>query len=102
MFGQTIIVINSYHKAIEMLDKKSSIYSDRPRIPMTGELMGCKISMGLMPYGPKLRLSRKMMHKELGSNQAIRDFFPHEESMAKQFVSRLLEQPQAFMDHVIM
>ncbi|KAF9034988.1 cytochrome P450 [Hymenopellis radicata] len=102
MFGQTIIVINSCDKAIEMLDKKNSIYSDRPRFPMTGELMGCKISMGLMPYGPKLRLSRKMMHKELGSNNAIRDFFPHEESMAKQFVSRLLEQPQAFLDHVIM
>ncbi|KAK0452140.1 cytochrome P450 [Desarmillaria tabescens] len=81
VFGMTIIIINTYEKAVEMLDKKGSIYSDRPRIPMAGELMGCKLSMGIMPYGRRLRSSRKMVYQELGSNHAIRAFFPHEERM---------------------
>lgn len=36
--GQPLIFINTYKAAFELLDKKSSIYSDRPRLPMLGEL----------------------------------------------------------------
>lgn len=100
VFGKTIVVINTYEKAVEMLDKKGTIYSDRPRIPMAGELMGCKLSMGIMPYGRRLRSSRKMVYQELGSNHAIRAFFPHEERMARRFARRLLEAPTYFSEHI--
>jgi len=42
VFGQQMVILNSAQTAIEMLDKKSLIYSDRPIIPMGGELVGWK------------------------------------------------------------
>ncbi|OAX31904.1 hypothetical protein K503DRAFT_805678, partial [Rhizopogon vinicolor AM-OR11-026] len=38
VLGQHIIVLNSINTTMEMLDKKSSVYSDRPVFPMAGEL----------------------------------------------------------------
>lgn len=36
--GTHIIVLNSYTAVYDLLFRRSSIYSDRPRIPMAGEL----------------------------------------------------------------
>ena len=38
--GKTIVVINDYDTAVELLDKRSTIYSDRPVLPMLTEHMG--------------------------------------------------------------
>ncbi|KAG1746004.1 cytochrome P450 [Suillus paluster] len=45
VLGQHIIVLNSVKTAMEMLDKKSSVYSDRPVFPTGGELCGWKHSV---------------------------------------------------------
>lgn len=34
VFGQVIVVLNSAEAATDLLVKKSSIYSDRPELPM--------------------------------------------------------------------
>ncbi|KAK7441017.1 hypothetical protein VKT23_016798 [Stygiomarasmius scandens] len=39
-FGITIVVINSYKKAIELMDQKGNIYSSRPCPVMPVKLMG--------------------------------------------------------------
>jgi hypothetical protein len=39
IFGQPLVVLNTFKAATEMLDKKSSIYSDRPVFQMSGELV---------------------------------------------------------------
>lgn len=36
--GQTIIILNSVKAAMDLLQRRSSIYSDRPRLVMSGEL----------------------------------------------------------------
>lgn len=38
--GKPIIVLNNHEAAVELLDKRASIYSDRPRFVMAGELCG--------------------------------------------------------------
>jgi hypothetical protein len=38
VFGRPLIILNSVKIAMEMLEKKSSKYSDRPVMPMGGEL----------------------------------------------------------------
>ena len=38
IFNRTIIILNSSKAAIELLHKRSSIYSDRPYLAMGGEL----------------------------------------------------------------
>jgi len=37
-FGRHIIVLNSAKVAVELLEKRSSIYSDRPYLAMGGDL----------------------------------------------------------------
>lgn len=38
MFGTDLIVLNSYEVATDLLDKRGTIYSDRPILTMLGEL----------------------------------------------------------------
>ena len=38
IFGQSMVVLHSLHAARDLLDKRSSIYSDRPRFVLLSEL----------------------------------------------------------------
>jgi hypothetical protein len=38
VFGQSIIVLNSMTAINDLFEKRSGIYSDRPILPMAGEL----------------------------------------------------------------
>ncbi|KAF9524344.1 hypothetical protein CPB83DRAFT_773892 [Crepidotus variabilis] len=49
--GQTIIVLDTAEAVTELFEKKSSIYSDRARMPMINELMGWSFNFAFMPYG---------------------------------------------------
>ncbi|KAG2139587.1 cytochrome P450, partial [Suillus bovinus] len=65
--GRHIIVLNSVKTAMEMMDSKSTLYSDRPVIPMAGELVGWKDSLPLLPYGDRFRLYRRNFHQVIGT-----------------------------------
>ena len=38
VFGQSMVILHSLHAARDLLDKRSSIYSDRPRFVLLSEL----------------------------------------------------------------
>lgn len=38
--GKTLLVLNTFESMKDLLEKRSHVYSDRPRFVMTGELMG--------------------------------------------------------------
>jgi hypothetical protein len=38
VFGQGLVFLNSFESATELLDKRGSIYSDKPRFVMCSEL----------------------------------------------------------------
>jgi hypothetical protein len=63
VLGQHIIVLNSVKTAMEMLDNKSAVYSDRPVFPMGGELFGFKDALPFLPYGDRFRRYRKILHR---------------------------------------
>ena len=83
-----------------MLDKKSSIYSDRPVLQMGGELVGWKNTMVLLPYGDRFRRYRRMCHSLIGSAQTIQRFYPSEELEARRFLRRVLNKPADLSAHV--
>ena len=49
--GQGVLVINSQRVAIDLLEKRSTIYSDRPRFISAGDFSTKNMSPGLMQYG---------------------------------------------------
>jgi hypothetical protein len=95
-----MIIVNSAGVAAEMLDKKGSIYSDRPTIPMGGEMVGWKNTLVLVPYGERFRSYRRLFHQLIGSNVSVSQFYPVEEIETHKFLKRLLSTPQDLAQHV--
>ncbi|KAJ7844119.1 putative monooxygenase [Mycena olivaceomarginata] len=73
--GQPIIVINSAKIANDLLDRRSSIYSDRPNLP----------------YNDNWRQQRKLIAQEFGSS-AVRHY-PFQEAEARKLVHGLVDDP---------
>ncbi|KAJ7761965.1 cytochrome P450 [Mycena maculata] len=101
VFGQPVIVLNSLEAATQVLEKKSSIYSDRPTFQMCGELVGWKRGMALLAYGtPQFRRYRKYFHQLFGSHANFSKFHPIEVDEYRKFLQRLLESPESFLSHI--
>ncbi|KAJ7655820.1 cytochrome P450 [Mycena polygramma] len=100
VFGQQITIINSAQVAMDILDKKSSIYSDRPAVPMGGELVGWKNTLVLSPYGDRFRSYRRLAHSLFGSRSTMAGFEPLEELETHRFLKRLHAEPDKLQDHI--
>ncbi|KAG1737603.1 cytochrome P450 [Suillus lakei] len=100
VLGQHIIVLNSVKSAMDMLDKKGTVYSDRPVLPMGSELVGWKDSLGLLPYGDRFRQYRKNIHRIMGNRAALDVYHPVEEIETRRFLKRVLEKPEQLQTHI--
>ncbi|KIJ64047.1 hypothetical protein HYDPIDRAFT_112573 [Hydnomerulius pinastri MD-312] len=67
LLNQEIIVISSEKIAIELLDKRSVKYSDRP-VVATADMFGFGWTTSLARYGPRLKLHRKIFHQTFLAN----------------------------------
>lgn len=100
ILGQHVMVVNSTRTAIEMLDKKSNVYSDRPVLPMAGELCGWKHALPLLPYGDRFRQYRKNLHHIIGSRAALKIYHPIEEIETRRFLKRVFTKPDQLREHI--
>ncbi|KAG1758394.1 cytochrome P450 [Suillus occidentalis] len=100
VLGRHIIVLNSVKTAMEMMDNKSIVYSDRPVLPMSGELIGWKDSLPFLPYGDLFRQQRKNLHRVIGSRAAVGVYNEIEEAETHRFLQRVLAKPDRLQGHV--
>ena len=49
--GQGVLIINSQRVAVDLLEKRSNIYSDRPRYISAGDFLTKNLALAFMPYG---------------------------------------------------
>lgn len=84
-----MIIVNSA-EVMEQLDKNGSIYSDRPRLEMGGELVGYAKTLVLMPYNNRFRNFRRHVSRLIGSVGSMQKFYPMEELETRQFLKRVL------------
>ncbi|KAF9459517.1 cytochrome P450 [Collybia nuda] len=63
-----VIVLNSVKAAVELLDKRSIIYSDRPWFPIF-EMMGWIATITFIGYGKRFQRHRRMIHPYLTTNK---------------------------------
>ena len=101
--GQRWVILNSLDAAVDLLDKKSATYSDRPVMPMAGELMGWSQALILTPYGDRFRDIRRLLHRYLGSRgqfDRIEPFYGLIQYETRRFATRLLHSPEHFVDHI--
>ncbi|KAF8068005.1 cytochrome P450 [Lyophyllum atratum] len=90
--GTSIIILDTAEAAMELLEKRSSLYSGRPRMPMVNELMGWDFDFAFMDYGDYWRQHRRVMHQSFHPTAAVR-FRPHELKATHGLLRRLLDSP---------
>ncbi|KAF9815520.1 hypothetical protein IEO21_04520 [Rhodonia placenta] len=100
LFGQSMLILNNSGVASELLDKRSNLYSDRPHMTMSGELMGWKRTAGFQSLGPRLRGMRRLMSTAIGSYAHIRDLSHHIEDEVQYFLARLLQHPESLTQQI--
>ncbi|GAA6041644.1 hypothetical protein JCM8097_007787 [Rhodosporidiobolus ruineniae] len=76
------IVVSSARVAADLLDKRSNIYSSRPRFVVMGELATGGDALLFLPYNAKWRNQRKIYHAALMEKRA-NDYQPVQELEAK-------------------
>ncbi|KAJ7477019.1 putative monooxygenase [Mycena galericulata] len=82
--GQPLIVINSAKVAKDLMDQRSSIYSDRPHLHSAGYVN----TFVLQPYGENWRQQRKIVAQEFGPS-AVRQYYPLQETEARKLTRGL-------------
>ena len=74
------------------MEKRSAIYSSRPRFPMTQEIMSSNSRIVLMGYTERWRQLRKIMHNILSSRQ-VNVYKPFQDLESKQLLYDYLHHP---------
>lgn len=113
LLGESVLIVNGHDEAVDLLEKRSQIYSDRPKLRMAGELyasvhaslalwslialsVGWDRGVTLSPSGERHRRYRKLLHSALSST-AVQSLFPVLEAEACILVDDLLQSPAAFI-----
>lgn len=55
--------------------------------------------MGFLPYNDRFKSYRRLFHQELGRNSGVREFFPQEEHLGRQFLRSVLNNPDDLLEH---
>src|SRR5579871_2792544 len=74
VFGQTLVIINDFSMAVELLEKRSALHSSRPRMIFCSEMVGWEHVLALLPYSDRMRTYRKNIHGIIGSKWVISQF----------------------------
>lgn len=97
--GRQMVIVSSA-QVMEELDKKGAIYSDRPVLPMGGQLVGYDQTIVLLPYGSRWRTYRKHFARVVGPGKAIQGLHPLIEEEGKTFLRRVAKTPDDLLSHL--
>ncbi|THH29812.1 hypothetical protein EUX98_g4360 [Antrodiella citrinella] len=88
---QPILVVGSAKAALELLEKRSNLWSDRISLIII-ELMSLNISTAFMPYGSRWRAHRRMFHQEFHPG-VVEKYRPIQLDYARRFCSWVSKSP---------
>ncbi|CAL1701205.1 unnamed protein product [Somion occarium] len=92
------IIIGSVKVALDLLEKRSGVYSDR-QVNVMDELMTWDFNLGLMPYSQKWRNHRRMFHQYFNQNE-IHKYQAVQIRECRAFLQQALDSPENLAQHV--
>ncbi|TFK37580.1 cytochrome P450 [Crucibulum laeve] len=98
VLGQPMIILNSLRSVRDLLDKRGSIYSDRPRFVLLSELMGWKHASTHTRYGPRFRKHRRFFNSIFNQRDVV-NLRPLQDKETLTLLRGMIEEPDHFMDH---
>ncbi|KAJ7483530.1 cytochrome P450 [Mycena latifolia] len=96
--GTSIVVLSTMEAVRDLFDKRSSLYSDRPRMTMVVELMGWDFGTGWVHFR-RPRSHRKIFHDAFNVG-AAKQFHPQERAAAYALLHRVLNNPKDVLHHL--
>ncbi|KAG6333534.1 hypothetical protein ID866_5559 [Astraeus odoratus] len=97
LLGKDIVILNSEKVAHELLEQRSSIYSDRPTLSIN-KFFGVDFSTGVLPYGSQWRLHRKMFYHAFNKDATVA-YRTIQMQKIHQLLQKLLDSPQNYAEH---
>ncbi|KAG2749411.1 cytochrome P450 [Suillus brevipes Sb2] len=97
ILNQNALVINSEQITHALMDKRSSIYSDRPYLA-TVEPCGWSINFGFARYSDEWRRCRRLFRQTFRPDSAIK-FRPMQLRRARELIVNLIDDPQHYHRH---
>ncbi|KAJ7699575.1 cytochrome P450 [Mycena rosella] len=91
VLGKSMIVLDTLQAAVDLLDKRGSIYSDRPPLPLY-ELLGWTYMLSFMRYG-EIFPRHRQVHQSFFSRQRCAEFEPMQTQEARRLVTNLFASP---------
>ncbi|PLB51998.1 putative cytochrome P450 oxidoreductase [Aspergillus steynii IBT 23096] len=102
VMGHVFVIINNAQIAFELLEKRSAIYSSRPKQVFAGELLGWENAVALLPYSTQLRTHRRNASRLLGSRIKVTDtpLRSLQEAECGHFLLHVLKDPSGLVKYV--
>ncbi|TFK45744.1 cytochrome P450 [Heliocybe sulcata] len=94
--GRHLIILSSLDAARDLLEKRSNVYSDRPRFTMISDLMGWDWAIQFMSYGARFKQYRSSVMAQL-RKQVLHRYHPIQLREARQLVLQLHRSPENFL-----
>ncbi|KAI0770762.1 putative CyP450 monooxygenase [Irpex lacteus] len=91
VLGTPMLLVSSADIILDLNEKRSSIYSDRP-LWVIDELTGWDFNLANMRYGPRWRSVRRMFHQHFNQT-AVPNYQDKQRREIHAFLRRCLEQP---------
>ncbi|KAI0831913.1 cytochrome P450 [Trametes gibbosa] len=94
-----VLLLNTIEVAKDLLDKRSSNYSDRPRMTLQNELVEAT-TVGSIPYGDRFRKHRKWMSDFMGKKATLQGYQDIQRREVRNLLHNFYQQPDRFIDHI--
>ncbi|KAI0061733.1 cytochrome P450 [Artomyces pyxidatus] len=99
VLGKVMVILNSSTAVRDLLDKRGSIYSDRPVVPFT-ELSGvAHWDLSIIRYGEGWRIRRRLMEHSFRPASIVQ-YRQMQKSKVHETLRRLLRNPLDFDSHI--
>ncbi|KAH8103319.1 cytochrome P450 [Cristinia sonorae] len=99
IFGLSMVILGSAQAVSDLMEKRSSNYSDRFHPTMLNDVMKFDWMFVLMPYGERWRRHRKTFKKYFGKRAADQYRIVHDEQ-SRALLRRLKDSPEQFFSHI--
>ena len=100
VYGRRTIVLNTYQAALDLLDLRAKIYSDRPRAWMLNELIGRKkVIFNISSHDPHFPAYRRLFQHTLNP-RAVTEYAGLMDEQSKIFLEALERDPNGFVKHL--
>ncbi|EOA83066.1 uncharacterized protein SETTUDRAFT_155669 [Exserohilum turcica Et28A] len=100
IMGQTIVIINDATIALDLLRSRSAIYSSRPSLTFSGEMVGWRHVTAMMPYSDTWKIHRRNIKKITSTATSLAEFDRIQETETAHFLVNLFEAPERLLDHI--